>query len=206
MSFLGNINWRAAIKQFDTTKPVSDADINSILEAIRLAPTAFGTQSFRAIVITNPELKEKLAPHAWNQPQITTSSHLIVFVARKDLATLSDEFFTELSGGNAEVRAQLSGFEEMVANGPDKLTGDSAIRYSSEQAHIALGFGLAAAAELKIDSCAMTGFLPNKFAEVLELSENEVPCVLLAIGYRDPSETPRDKFRIKSETLFTKIN
>lgn len=206
MSFLQNINWRLAVKQFDTEKPVSDADMNTILEAIRLAPTAYGTQSFRAIVITNPELKEKLAPHAYNQPQITTSSHLIVFVANKNLAKLSDEFFAELSGGDTEAREKLSGFEQMVTNGPDQLTGEKAIRYSSEQAHIALGFGLAAAAELKVDSCAMTGFVPEKFREVLELSEDEVPCVLLAIGYRNSSESHREKFRLKSETLFTKIS
>ncbi len=205
MSFLNNLNWRYATKKFDENKKVSSEDLNKILEAIRLAPTSCGTQSFRALVISDKAIREKLLPASWNQAQITTSSELIVFVARRDLATLTDEFFTELSGGDATIRESLAGYENMVKGGTGHLEGDRAVRYSSEQAHIALGFALAAAAELNIDTCALGGFLPDEYRKILNLSENEVPCVLLAIGYRADSEQPRDKFRLKSETIFKHI-
>lgn len=41
MSFLSNLNWRYATKKFDTSRKVSDEDLEKILEAIRLTPTSF---------------------------------------------------------------------------------------------------------------------------------------------------------------------
>lgn len=41
MSFLTNLNWRYATKAFDPEKKVSDADLDTILEAIRMTPSSF---------------------------------------------------------------------------------------------------------------------------------------------------------------------
>ncbi len=114
MSFLSNLNWRYATKKFDTNQKVSDADLDAILEAIRLTPTSFGMQPYHFYVVSNQEIKEKIQAAAWNQPQIGTSSHLLVFAARTDLTILKEEFFALLSGGNPEVRALLKGYEDMV--------------------------------------------------------------------------------------------
>ena len=60
MSFLANLEWRYAAKKFDTTKKVSDADLEKILEAIRLTPTSFGMQPYHFYVITNEEKKQAI--------------------------------------------------------------------------------------------------------------------------------------------------
>ncbi len=107
MSFLTNLSWRYAAKKFDPTKKVSDTDLDTILEAIRMTPTSFGLQPYHFYVITNQEIKDKIQAAAWNQSQIGTSSHLIVFAARTDLEQNTEEFFTLLSQGNPEIRANL---------------------------------------------------------------------------------------------------
>lgn len=157
---------------------------------------------FRVLVISNDELRAKLKTASWNQDQIDTSSELLVFVANTDLKKMSDEFFEELSGGNAEKRAALKGYEDSVNNFFGNIPDSEHFRLASEQAYIGLGFGLAAAAELEIDSCPMSGFDPKAYQEILGLPENEVPVALLPIGYRTETETPRPKFRLSNETLF----
>ena len=107
MSFLSNLSWRYATKKFDTNKKVSDADLAKIIEAIQMAPSSFGLQPYHFYVVSNQEMKDKIQAVSWNQPQITTCSHLIVFAARSDLIANTDEYFTLMSGGNSEVRAQL---------------------------------------------------------------------------------------------------
>ena len=114
MSFLSNLSWRYATKQFDTTRKVSDEDLEKILEAIRMTPTSFGLQPYHFYVITNQEIKDKIQAAGWNQPQIGTASHLIVFTARTDFETNKNEFFEQMSGGNPDVRAKLKGYEDMV--------------------------------------------------------------------------------------------
>lgn len=203
MSFIQNLEWRYATKKFDTNKRVSSEDLQKILDSIRFTPTSFGIQPYKAIVVSNQEIKDKLQPVSWNQPQIGTASEVIVFVARTDLHAVADEFFFERSGGDAAVRESLAGYENIVRDGINGKYSAEALKYSSEQAHIALGFALAAAAELGIDSCAIGGFDPDAYAKILGLPEGEVPCVVLPIGYRDASENPRPKFRKSEDKVFS---
>ena len=205
MSFLEKLDWRYATKKFDSSKKISPENLSKILEAIRKTPTGFGVMPFRVLVISNDELRAKLKVASWNQNQIDTSSELLVFVANTDLKKMSDEFFEELSGGNAEKRAALKGYEDSVNNFFGNISASEHLRLASEQAYIGLGFGLAAAAELEIDSCPMSGFDPKAYQEMLGLPENEVPVALLPIGYRAETETPRPKFRLSNETLFSFI-
>jgi len=53
MSFLSQLNWRYATKKFDTTQKVSDENLEKIIEAIRMTPTAFGIQPYHFYVISN---------------------------------------------------------------------------------------------------------------------------------------------------------
>lgn len=206
MSFLSNLNWRYATKKFDTSRKVSDTDVDSILEAIRLTPTSFGLQPYHFYVVTNQEIKDKIQAVSWNQPQVGTSSHLIVLAARTDLAKTNDEYFTLMSGGDAGVRANLKGYEDMV-NGTiqAKESANAGFDWAARQAYIAQGFGLAACAELEIDSCPMEGFDPVAVGEILGLPESQKAVVLLPIGYREVGETPRPKVRFSKEALFTEV-
>lgn len=195
MSFLSNLEWRYAAKKFDTTKKVSDADLEKITEAIRLTPTSFGMQPYHFYIVTNQEKKDAIQAAAWNQSQVGTSSHLIVMCARNDLLAVKDEYFDAMSGGNAEVRASLKGFEDMVTG----FIPHSSPEWAKKQVYIAQGFALAACAELQIDSCPMEGFDAAKVHEILGLPSNLDVAVMLPIGYRAVDEHPRPKFRFTKE-------
>lgn len=202
MSFLEKLDWRYATKKFDSSRKISPENLAKILEAIRKTPTGYGVMPFRVLVISNDELRAKLKAASWNQNQIDTSSELLVFVANTDLQKMADEFFVELSGGDATKREALAGYEGSARDFLANIPASEHLRLASEQAYIGLGFGLAAAAELEIDSCPMSGFDPKAYQEILGLLENEVPVALLPIGYRAETETPYPKFRLSNETLF----
>jgi len=54
--------------------------------ATKQSATSYGLQPFRVLVITDKETKEKLRAAAFNQPQLTTASHIFVFAAKQDVA------------------------------------------------------------------------------------------------------------------------
>lgn len=206
MSFLSHLSWRYATKSFDTTRKVSDADLDMILEAVRLTPTSFGMQPYHFYIVSNQDIKDKIQAVAWNQPQVGTCSHLIVFAARTDLGALKEEFFEGLSGGNPEIRAHLKGYEDMISGFiAGKIDEKDILTWTAKQTYIAHGFALAAAAELQIDSCAMEGFDPVAVGEILGLPPTQKAVVMLPIGYRAPTETLRPKFRFSREALFTDV-
>ena len=203
-SFLSHLHWRHAAKSFDTSKKIPEADFEQVLEAVRLAPTSFGIQPFHVHVIEDQATKDRLCAASWNQPQFKTASHVICFVAMTDISARIEEFMQLMSGGDAEARQKLAGYEKMMRGALSGLQDEAASAWSAKQAYIALGFALAACAELRIDSCPMEGFVPAEVDKVLGLSAGLHTCVMLPIGYREASALPRPKVRFPKERLITR--
>lgn len=208
MSFLENLNWRYATKKFDNTKKVSEADVQKIREAIHLAPTSLGVEMFEILEVDNKDIREKLKEASYGQTQIVDADKLFVFVARNDAEARVEKMFSIMSGGNEEVRKeQLDGYEGMVRGFIAGLDKDKIFAWSEKNIGIALGFGLAACAELKVDSCPMDGFDQKAVKEVLGLGDEFLPVAFLAVGYRaeDDSAAARPKWRFPIEETIKKI-
>jgi nitroreductase / dihydropteridine reductase len=200
-TFTGNLEWRNATKGFDSARKVDAAAFAKIKAAIRMAPTSFGLQPFQVEVIESAELKAKIAPLAWNQPQITTCSHLLVFCARRNATARIDQYFTERSGGNADARAKFKDYEGMMNGSLGPRTPEQLQVWAAKQAYLALGFALAACAELQIDSCPMEGFSGPDLDKLLGFDADTTSHAILTIGYRDPAIAPMPKFRFAESDL-----
>ncbi|NBV28534.1 NAD(P)H-dependent oxidoreductase [bacterium] len=205
MSFTSQLNWRYATKKFNPEKPVTEESLNAILEAIRLAPTSFGLQPFHVTVVSKKEIQEQLKAVSWNQEQLL-APYVLVFSGRSDVVPRIQELLNLISGGNAEAREKLKGYEDMMNGSLASRTPDQIKSWSAKQAYIALGFALAACAELSIDSCPMEGFDSEAFKKILNLPENLNPAVILPIGYRADDEAPHAKVRFAKDEMFSTVN
>lgn len=201
-TFLSRLTWRNATKLFDEKNRVSDEHLNKILEAIRFAPTSYGLQPFFVKVVVDPHMKKTLQAAAWGQAQFPTSTAILVFVARTDVANRVEELLSAKSQGNPQTRAALADFEKMLGNFATGLSSEQASAWAQKQCYIALGFGLAACAELGIDSCPMEGFERQQFNTILGLPPEHQATVVLAIGRAHPEFKPFEKFRFASSDLF----
>jgi nitroreductase/dihydropteridine reductase len=188
-SFLTNLEWRRAVKHFGD-KPV---DTTPIIRAITNAPSSFGLQPYKVIAVRNSELKTAIRPVAYDQAQVTECDTLFVFCARTDLSERAEEY---LQKTQAEmIREMLTGFISYI---PDKAA------WSARQAYIALGFALAACAELKIPSCPMEGFTASEVHRILGLADNLVPCVMLAVGSPAENDGVWPRFRFEQSDIIEK--
>src|SRR5438477_7064718 len=77
--------WRYAVKKFDPAKKIAPADWDALERALVLAPSSFGLQPWRFVVVADPAVREKLVAASWNQRQIVDASHVVVFAIQKDL-------------------------------------------------------------------------------------------------------------------------
>lgn len=203
-SFLSHLSWRFAVTDFDPQRKVSEEDLQKILEAIRMAPSSFGLQPYHIFVITNEELRKRLREKGFNQPKITEGSHFLVFASRTDILERIENYMQMASGGDSEIRAKMKGYEDMMKGSMQGKSTQDLKTWSDRQTYIALGFGLAACAELGIDSGPMEGFEPPAYDQILNLPESMKSVVAMAIGYRahDPE---RPKVRFSNEDLFSFI-
>jgi nitroreductase / dihydropteridine reductase len=186
MSFLQNLHWRYATKKYDTSKKLKSVELDQILEAIRMAPSSNGFQPYDVIVVNNADLREKLKAAAYNQSQVTEASHFLVFAAWENI---NEHNLGRVFDVIAEVRGQNEALAERRKSSIAGFAAKSAevnFQYAAQQAFIGLGFALAAAAELKIDSSPMGGFEPAKFDEILGLKARGLrSVVIMGLGHRD---------------------
>jgi len=198
-TFLSQLDWRYATKSFDTTKPVPEDTLAKIELAIQMAPTAFGIQPYHIVMVKDPALRAALKDASYSQSQVAEASALFVFCARTDINDRIDAYLDLASGGKPET---LAVYGEMMKGGLLSRPDEALEAWAARQTYIALGFGLAACAELGVDSCPMEGFDPKKVDAILKLPEYIKSVAYIAIGYRkDPSTPPKARFT-KSD-LFT---
>ena len=95
MSIIENLSWRYAVKRMNGNV-VSEEKIETLLDAIRLSASGFGLQPYQIFVIQNPELKAKIQPIAYGQPQVVESSHLLVFAAWNEVTEEKIDAFMNL--------------------------------------------------------------------------------------------------------------
>jgi len=207
---LQNLQWRYAAKKMNPTKSVSEEDLNFILEAIRLTASSSGLQPYEVFVITNPEIRAKIVPHAWDQKQITDGSHLLVFAAWDNYTAERINMMFDLV--NEERGFKNEGWEnyrQMLLNTYPARDAELNYEHAARQAYIGLGSALIAAAEVKVDSTPMEGFTPEKVDEILGLKERGLRSViLLPLGYRaDEGDWLVDlkKVRRSKESFVTEV-
>ena len=81
MELIQKLNWRYATKRMNG-REVPQEKLDNILEAIRLSASSAGLQPYKVFVIKDAATKEKLRKAAFDQPQLTEASHVIVFAWR----------------------------------------------------------------------------------------------------------------------------
>ncbi|MEX8548091.1 MAG: NAD(P)H-dependent oxidoreductase [Mucilaginibacter sp.] len=209
MSLIEDLNWRYATKRMNGQK-VPQEKVDYILNAIRLAPTSFGLQPFTVLVIESEELRKKIQPVAYNQPQIFEASHLLVFAAWTDVTEQQiDAYMADVAQERGIDVANLAGFKNSIAGMAERLTPEQRSNWAARQAYIAFGIGLAAAAEQKVDATPMEGFDPVGLDEVLGLKEKGLHAVtIMPLGYRDEANDQlahAKKVRRAKEQLFIQL-
>lgn len=206
---LKDLNWRYAVKSFDNSKKVSNEDMEEIIESFRLTPSSFWLEPWKLIVIENPELKEKLREHSFDQAQITESCHLLVFARATELDdNYVDKFIENQMKITGASKEDLAGYENVIKWFFANLDETSKMIWAKEQVNIALWNVMHTLARKKIDSCAVWGFDPVKYDEILGLNEKWLASVVvLPIGYRnaDDKYATKPKVRFSQEEVVIKM-
>jgi len=186
------VHERYATKLFDG-RTIPESKVSKLMNLIQYAPSSFNIQPWKVIVITNPEIKEKLSPVSWNQPQIKSCSHLLVFCANKDVKGNIEKLEKSMIKNGAE-REGIKGYIQMMLDFEKMLNEEQKLAWAQRQVYLALANALNGARALGFDSCPMEGFDSNEYSKILKLPDNIVPTVLCPIGYAADKPNPKLRF------------
>ncbi|MDQ5911927.1 MAG: hypothetical protein QG568_140 [Patescibacteria group bacterium] len=207
-NIINALNWRYATKSFDSLKKLSDEQLDTILESMRLSASSYGLQPWKFVVVSNPETRTALRTAAWDQTQVTDASAFIVLAVRTDVdVAYVDAYMKSIADTRGMDVTALSGFADTIKGTISRRTAEQVVEWSSRQVYIALGTALTTAAQLEVDACPMEGFDEAKFDEILGLKEmNLASRVCLALGFRsieDASASYKKVRLVKDEVVVT---
>jgi len=209
-TLLAALNWRYATKKFDSTRKIPADTWATLEQSLILAPSSFGLQPWKFIVITDAVLKAQLVALSWGQTQPADASHMVVFAVKKNLGAEHVEKFldraVEVRGGSKEA---LTPYKNMMlgslAGAAKSGTLDT---WQAHQIYIALGQFMTSAALLGVDTCPMEGIDRAKYDEELGLAGTDYTTIVACpAGYRadDDKYAAAPKVRFKAEELIVRI-
>lgn len=188
------LEFRHACKQFDPERQIPRAELEEIMECARLSPSSFGMEPWKFLVLRDPDLRERLRPACWNQPQITDSSDVIAILTKPQAVKPDTDYVDSMFSRRPLSAEAKAAYLERYRNHmhAEVEPNMSYHAWAAKQCYIALGNLMSAAAAVGIDSCPIEGFDKAAVEQVLSVdTEQQQIAVLLTLGYRAGPQTPR---------------
>ena len=190
MDFTKQLQWRYATKAFDASKPLSEKDWQTLKDSLRLAPSSYGLQPWKFIVVEDAKTRAALREKAFGQSQVTDAAKFIVIASKKNLAPSDVEAFAaEIAKARGVEVSAIDRYKQLMLQAVNGRTAEERAHWAALQSYIPLGFVMATAAYLNIDTCPMEGFDSGAFDDILGLDAlGLTAAVCVAIGYRSATD------------------
>ena len=179
------IKTRRSVKHYDPDHRMTDEEINKLLSLAILSPTAFNIQNWRYVVVSDGELRKKIRAEAWDQAQVTDTSLFIVLCA--DLKAWEKEPARYWQNAPRDVLDFMVPAIDDYYRGKEQVQRDEAMRSCG----IAAQTLMLAAKSMGYDSCPMDGFDFDKVAGLINLPDDHVIAMFVAIGKGTKDAWPR---------------
>ncbi len=185
MNTIEAIRSRRAIKEFDPHYQMAPQEIEQFFALVRMSPTAFNIQNWRFVHVTDPQLRKEIRALSWDQAQVTDASLFIILCA--DLRSWEREPARYWSHAPEPVQAFLLPAIDAYYRDKPQVMRDEAMRSCGMAAQTLM----LTAKALGYDSCPMDGFDFEAVAKCINLPEDHVIAMYVAIGKGTKDAWPR---------------
>lgn len=194
------IEERRTINLFDSSRGLSDENIGELVRLATMAPTSFNLQNWRFIAVRTPENKARLRSVAWDQAKVTEAAVTFIIVGQiTDERVLAERLAPVVDAGimpENMVPLWEAGAKSLYSEHPWRQR-DEAVRTAT--------FGAAtlifAAHAMGLGAAPMIGFDHEAVASDFELAADEIPVMLLGVGYAAEENWPQKPRRPLAEVL-----
>ena len=191
---------RSSTNLFDSARGLDDARIEELVRLATTAPSAFNLQNWRFIAVRSSEAKARLRAQAWDQAKVTEAAVTFILVGQlADYRRLPERLMASVDAGfmpSEMVAGWQSAAQALYADQPQRQR-DEAVR-SATFAGMTL---VHAAQAYDLGASPMIGFDPEGVAQAFGLGPDEVPVMLLAVGYALDGNWPQKPRRPLAEVL-----
>ncbi|MAZ35004.1 MAG: nitroreductase family protein [Thalassospira sp.] len=194
------IETRSTANVYDPSRQISDAQITELVRLATLAPTSFNLQNWRFIAVRTAEAKERLRKVAWDQPKVTDAAVTFIMCGvLPDHNDMADRLAPAVSANimPEDIVPGWTGAAKALYFEQPQRSRDEAIRTAT----LGAATLMFSASSLGLASTPMIGFEPDGVATEFGLADNEIPALLLAVGYATDDNWPQKPRRPVAEVL-----
>jgi len=185
MDTLKAIETRRSVKSFDPDHKFTSEEEKKIISLAMLSPTAFNIQNWRFVVVKDVDLRKKIREIAWNQPQITDSSLLVIICA--DMMAWEKNPERYWKNLPKEVLDFILPTMKNYYTDKEQVQRDECMRSCAMAAQTLM----LSAKAMGYDSCPMTGFDFDALSKLINLPEDHIVTMIVAIGKAAKEPFPR---------------
>ena len=184
------IEQRISANMFDPSKSLTTAQIEELIRLATCAPTAFNFQNWRFIAVQSKEAKERLKAVAYGQQKIVDAAVTFIVCGKLEAHKgLAHALKPSIASGLLE-QSMADAWVHMAHDGHKNnpiRQRDEAIRSASMGAMTLM----LAAQGMGLVSGPMIGFDPAGVSKEFQLTANDIPAMLVAVGIAAPGNWPQ---------------
>jgi len=170
-TFVNSSEWKRIVKQYNSTNSIKE-----IKDTVDIH-YSHGSPPYTVYAIQDPSLKTSIQNSCYDQPHLIMCHTILIFCAHTRIS-LSTEVLIDSVFQRRTLRRMIH--QLWGSNSPpDKLA------WTTRQSHLALGFAMVACSEQHIPFYPVDVSRPDSLRSTLDLPDDMIPIVLLAIGAPD---------------------
>lgn len=194
------IETRSTTNLFDPGRDLASTQIGELVHLASRAPTSFNLQNWRFVAVRTPEAKARLRKLAWDQAKVTDAAVTFIICGQLANHRVLASRLAPLVDAGIMPPAMVPGWEGAASSlyhEQPQRQRDEAIRSAT--------FGAAtlmqAAQAMGLGSAPMIGFDAEAVAREFHLAPDEIPVLLVAVGYALPENWAQKPRRPLGEVL-----
>jgi nitroreductase/dihydropteridine reductase len=217
MNLIEILNTRYSVKEFDSTKKISDEDFIKIKALLKLSSSSVNSQPWHFVIANTDEGKEQISKSTqgffnFNKAKVLDASQVVVFCSRTDMD--EDYLLHVLEKEGADGRFNEEKLKDNQRMGRSifvnihRYDSKDLQHWMEKQVYLNIGNLLLGVAALGIDAVPMEGFDAKVLDEELGLRKKGYTAIaVVALGYRSNNDFNAElpKSRLKEDEIITMI-
>lgn len=178
---------RRSATKFHPEVKISEQELGDMFSLVKYAPSAFNLQHAHYLVVNDTEKKNRVYEAANKQYKIKTASAAILVLgdlhAYENVRQMNEGMLHLGIINKQELDMTVESVTQFYEDRGDSFKRDEAIRNASLSAMLFMLI----AKDKGWDTCPMIGFDPEQMRKELNIPEQYVPVMLIALGKEDVS-------------------
>ncbi len=190
MEFGDVVKSRRSVRNYDSSRKISDSQLKELFELVKLSPSSYNLQPWEFVVVRDAANKKRLRACAKNQRHVEEASAVVIVLGSTDPKPRADGIAADrMKKGLMDDAKRASFFASVKRLSEDK---EMARLWTVKSTSLAAMTLMLAAKSMGIDSCPLESFDAECIKREFNVPDSYEVVMLIALGWQSqqPPERP----------------